>query len=413
MRHLSVTWVLVAMFAAQSFGPAQAAQVTLGDSSLTAGIAGSGPLTLEQAKNWLAKPENHQVLQVTLPEGLAAGKDAVYIPEDNPITRAKIELGRQLYFDVRLSKGNEVSCADCHHPDRGYAFDTQFGVGIQGLTGGRNSPTSMNRILSREQFWDGRAKDLEAQAVGPIANPIEMGNTHEAVVKFVSSNAVYRAQFDKIFGRAPNIDDVGRAIATFERVIVTGDSPYDYQSRLDRLDKLIADEGYENLDAVKKEDPKLFAQYQQAQQAAKQHPMSESAKRGQKLFFSKEANCSACHVGANFSDEKYHNLGVGMDAEKPDLGRFDETGKEEDKGAFKTPTLRNVAQNAPYMHDGSQKTLLEVVQWYVKGGHPNPQLSDKIKKFDASEQDMRDLVAFMEALTGPLPKVEQKRLPVD
>lgn len=384
-----------------------------GENRLTAGIPGKGDLTLDQVNQWLKDPARHEKINLTLPEGLAVGKDAVYVPDDNPITHAKVELGRQLYFDRRLSKGNEVSCADCHHPDSGYGFNTQFGVGIQGQTGGRNSPTSMNRILSREQFWDGRAKDLEAQAVGPIANPIEMGNTHEAVVAFLKSNAVYRAQFVKIFGRDPHIDDVGRAIATFERVIVTGDSPYDYNDRLERLKEFVRTEGFESLDEVKKEDPDLYARYTATQKAAEANPMSDSAKRGQKLFFSKEANCAACHVGANFTDEKYHNLGVGMDAEKPDLGRFAETGKEEDKGAFKTPTLRNIAQNGPYMHDGSQKTLLEVVQWYVKGGHPNPHLSDKIKAFKASEQDMLDLVAFMEALTGPLPKVEMQRLPVE
>jgi len=162
---------------------------------------------------------------------------------------------------------------------------------------------------------------------------------------------------------------------------------------------------------LKKEEPKIYADYVEAKKLAKANPMSESAIRGQKLFFSKEANCAACHVGVNFTDEKFHNLGVGMASDKPDLGRFKETGKDEDKGAFKTPSLRNIAQNGPYMHDGSQKTLLEVVEWYAKGGHPNPHLSDKIKKFEASEQDKKDLVAFMEALTGPLPKVESKRLP--
>lgn len=167
------------------------------------------------------------------------------------------------------------------------------------------------------------------------------------------------------------------------------------------------------MEELQTEDPELHQQYQKAKKDADAHPMSESAKRGQKLFFSKEANCAACHVGANFTDEKYHNLGVGMDAENPDLGRFKVTGKEEDKGAFKTPTLRNISQNGPYMHDGSQETLMEVVEWYVKGGHPNPYLSDKVKKFEASEQDKKDLVAFMEALTGPLPKVETARLPVD
>lgn len=385
--------------------------IKLGDPALTAGIPGQGDLTVQQVTAWLAKSENHQSLEVQLPEGLAPGKDSVYVPADNPITRAKVELGRQLYFDRRLSVGNEVSCADCHHPDNGYGRNTQFGVGVKGQTGDRNSPTSMNRILSKAQFWDGRAKDLEAQAVGPIANPIEMGNTHEAVVKFVSANAVYKAQFEKIFGRAPNIDDVGRAIATFERVIVTGNSPYDYQARLDKLDAYMQSEGLKDLDELKKEEPKIYAEYVEAKKLATANPMSESAKRGQKLFFSNEVNCSACHVGVNFTDEKFHNLGVGMAASTPDLGRFKETKVEADKGAFKTPSLRNVAQNGPYMHDGSQKTLLEVVEWYAKGGHPNPQLSDKIKAFKASEQDKKDLVAFMEALTGPLPKVEMKRLP--
>jgi cytochrome c peroxidase len=391
----------------------QATEVLLTSPELTAGVPGEGDLTLRDVMVWLADPSRHEPLSVRLPEGLAAGAEAVYIPEDNPITLAKIELGRQLYFDRRLSKGREVSCADCHHPDHGYAFNSQFGIGIEGLKGDRNSPTSMNRILSREQFWDGRAQDLEAQAVGPIANPIEMGTTHEVVVSLLQQNPVYRVQFESIFGRQPNIDDVGRAIATFERVIVTGDSPYDFNERLERLNQFLVAEGFDSWEEVKQEDPDLYAQYLTTKEAAEANPMSESAKRGQQLFFSKEANCSACHVGVNFTDEKYHNLGVGMDAAEPDWGRFNETGNEQDKGAFKTPTLRNIAQNAPYMHDGSQKTLMEVVQWYVKGGHPNPYLSDKVKKFEASEQDQKDLVAFMEALTGPLPQVEQGRLPAD
>ncbi|MEZ6135083.1 MAG: cytochrome c peroxidase [Pirellulaceae bacterium] len=410
---MNKTVVWLGLMAICWVGGTQGAEVTLGDPSLTAGIPGRGPLTLPQVKDWLAMPRQHEVLEITLPEGLAVGKDAIYIPENNPLTRAKIELGRQLYFDRRLSKGSEVSCADCHHPDFGYARDTQFGVGVAKQTGNRNSPTAMNRILSREQFWDGRAADLEAQAVGPIANPIEMASTHEVAVKFVQDNPVYRTQFESVFGTVPSIDDIGKAIAAFERVIVTGDSPYDYAVRLDRMNQLLIAEDLQDEQVLKEEEPELFAQYQALKLAAAQHPMSDAAQRGQRLFFSKEANCAACHVGANFTDEKYHNLGVGMDVDKPDLGRFDVTGKEEDKGAFKTPSLRNIAQNGPYMHDGSQQTLLEVVQWYAKGGHPNPYLSDKIKKFEATERDMLDLVAFMEALTGPLPKVAMERLPID
>jgi cytochrome c peroxidase len=389
-----------------------AKKVQLGSGSLTSGIPGTGPLTEQQVTAWLNNPANHEVLEVELPEGLSLGKDAVYIPADNPLTPAKIELGRQLYFDRRLSKNNEVSCADCHHPDFGYARDTQFGVGVDKQTGNRNSPTAYNRILSKEQFWDGRADSLEAQAVGPIANPIEMGSTHELAVQFVTKNKIYNREFVKIFGRAPNIDDIGRAIAAFERTIVTGPSPYDVNAPLMKMEQLLG-EDLEDLEFLKEDDPDTYERYMELKRAADAMPMSEAAKRGQKLFFSSTANCSACHVGANFTDEKYHNLGVGMEADKPDLGRFDVTGDEADKGAFKTPSLRNVAQTAPYMHDGSQNTLREVVEWYVKGGHPNPHLSDKIKKFEASDQDIEDLVAFMNALTGKFPEVETNRLPQD
>lgn len=384
--------------------------VRLGDPSLTAGVPGDGELSARQIAEWLNEPKNHEKLDVELPSGLAPGVSSVSIPEDNPLTRAKIELGRQLYFDRRLSKGNEVSCADCHHPDTGYAAETQFGVGVGGQTGNRNSPTAFNRILSEAQFWDGRAASLEEQAVGPIANPIEMASTHELAVKFVSSNSIYRVQFERVFGKAPDIDSIGKALATFERVIVTGDSPYDASEPLRKLTEAFADD-LEDLDALKEDDPDLYDDYMAAKKTADEMPMSESASRGRKLFFSNEANCAACHAGVNFTDEKYHNLGVAMDVDEPDLGRFVVTGVEADKGAFKTPALRNISQTGPYMHDGSQKTLREVVDWYVKGGHPNPTLSDKVKKFEASEQDKQDLVAFMEALTGDLPPVETERLP--
>jgi cytochrome c peroxidase len=141
--------------------------------------------------------------------------------------------------------------------------------------------------------------------------------------------------------------------------------------------------------------------------------MSESAKRGREIFFTEKGNCTACHVGANLADEKYHNLGIGMDKPEPDLGRFVVTHDEQDKGGFKTPTVRNVALTAPYMHDGSLATLEEVVEWYDKGGHPNPHLSDKIKPLNLTAQDKADLVEFMKACTGPTPTVETSRLPAD
>jgi cytochrome c peroxidase len=145
--------------------------------------------------------------------------------------------------------------------------------------------------------------------------------------------------------------------------------------------------------------------------ASEAHPMSESAKRGRELFFGQKGGCTACHAGPNFTDEKYHNLGVGMDAEEPDLGRYEVTKEDKDRGAFKTPTVRNVALTAPYMHDGSQKTLEEVVEWYDKGGHPNDYLSKDVRKLNLTDEDKQDLVAFMKALTGELPKVQMGRLP--
>lgn len=387
---------------AAASGAAKNKKVMLGSPELTAGIPGKGPLKIAEIEVWLADPRNHEILQFDLPLGLAAGADQVKGIDKNPLTRAKIELGRQLYFDSRLSSDMSVSCAGCHSPDEGYARRTQFGVGIKGLLGGRNSPVSYNRILSDKQFWDGRADSLEDQAIGPIANAIEMGNTHDACVACLKGVKGYRVQFEKIFGKL-DIFTVGMALASFERALVTGPSPFDYYTRFKPLEK----EDPEDL----KEDPALFAKYEEALKATKAHPMSDSAKRGLELFFSDKSSCTACHVGANLTDEKYHNLGVGMEKEKPDLGRFVFTMQNQDRGAFKTPTIRNVALSAPYMHDGSIKTLEEVVDWYAKGGHPNQWLDPKIKKLDLTDQDKQDLVEFMKACTGEFPKVEPGRLP--
>lgn len=382
-------------------------EVVLGeDESLTTGIPGDGPLTVEEIADWLNDPANHEVLQFELPKGLAAAEANIFIPEGNPITRAKIELGRQLYFDPRLSVDGTISCASCHDPDQGFAADTRFGIGVEDQKGGRNSPVAYNRILSREQFWDGRAATLEDQAIGPIANPIEMGNTHEVCCLTLGDIPGYKMQFEKIFEDGVTIENVGKAIATFERAIVTGPAPYDYYAPLQQFEKTFAAD-LEYLD----EEPALAQQYAKLKKQAEEHPMSESAQRGMELTFGK-ANCTACHAGANFTDEEYHNLGVGMDAEDPDLGRYDVTGNEKDRGAFKTPTMRNVIHSAPYMHDGSQQTLEEVIKWYDEGGHKNAWLSDEMKPLKLTEQEKKDLVAFMkEGLTGDFPAVERNRLP--
>ncbi|WP_146579461.1 cytochrome-c peroxidase [Neorhodopirellula pilleata] len=403
---LSSTLFVPSISAAESASASQTLEANLGDPTLTSGVPGDGPLTLSQVEKWLSDPDNHKTLDVKLPRGLDAAAANIFIPDDNPMTRAKIELGRQLYFDPRLSSDNTISCASCHAPDQGWGANTQFGIGVAGQTGNRNSPVSFNRILSKAQFHDGRAGSLEEQAVGPIANPIEMGNTHEVCVQTLAKIPAYKAQFEAIFDSGVNIDNVGKALATFERAIVTGPAPYDYYAPLANFEKAFADD-LEFID----EDPELAARYKELKDAAAANPMSESAIRGMELTFGK-ANCTACHAGANFTDEQYHNIGVGMQGDEPDLGRFVVTQDDKDRGAFKTPTMRNVADSGPYMHDGSQKTLEEVIDWYDKGGHANPWLSDKMKVLNLSVSEKADLVAFMvEGLTSEFPVIETGRLP--
>jgi cytochrome c peroxidase len=416
MKQLGDQVFLSVILAVMAFGPgttrlcAQTSgpKVVLGSSELTSGIPGSGSLTIGEIEKWSTNKANHEVLDVSLPFGLALGSKQITGLDANPLTRAKIELGRQLYFDTRLSADHDISCASCHHPDEGYARHTQFGVGINGQKGGRNSPSSYNRILSGAQFWDGRAASLEEQAVGPIANPIEMGNTHENCVKTLKDIPGYVKQFDAVFGpEGLTIDTVGKAIAAFERCLVTGPSEYDYYESFQRFAKMDP----EDLAEMKEDDPDSYKQYEALERAVGRNSMSASAIRGRKLFFSEKVNCAACHVGANLTDEKYHNLGIGMDQKEPDLGRYVVTAVEKDKGAFKTPTIRNVTLSAPYMHDGSLTTLEEVVEHYAKGGTPNMWLSDKIKKIEMTKRDKRDLVEFMRACNGSFPIVETGRLP--
>ncbi len=387
---------------------AQEGVLNLGKNELARRIPGSGPLTNDQIADWLSHAENHKPLAVKLPLGLSLGQSQMKGLEKNPLTLAKIELGRQLYFDNRLSSDNTVSCASCHHPQEGFSRHTPTGVGVKGQKGGRNSPVSYNRILSDAQFWDGRADSLEAQAIGPIQNPIEMGNTHDVMVKTLKEIEGYSMQFEKIFpGSGFTIDNVGKAIAAFERTLVTGPAPYDYSEAYKRFATLAP----EDLEELKTDSPETYTQYEEAKLLAEANPMSESAIRGQELFFSKRVGCSNCHVGANLADEQYHNLGIGMAATEPDLGRFTETQVEKDKGAFKTPTIRNVALSAPYMHDGGMATLEEVVEHYNKGGDRNPWLSDKIVPLKLTPQESIDLVEFMRACTGSFPSVSSARLP--
>lgn len=419
-ESLQLIFVLCLGVTADCIGRAQAVEtvseyVRLGGGDLLAGIPGEGSLSLEAIDAWLNDPRNHRELKVALPVGLNAGlADARGLKED-PLTRAKIELGRQLFFDRRLSRDNTVSCASCHQPEHGYAAPTRVGIGVGGAEGRRNSPTAGNRLLSGPQFWDGRVDSLEAQAIAPIANPAEMGLTHGAVVDACRSIEGYRRQFERIFGGPEErdgvtIENAGRALAAFERALVSGPNRWDHHTRLRAFESAYDGE----LDDLP--DDETVEAYASLKAAAAVAPLSESAERGAKLFFGPRTGCTQCHAGANLSDERYHNLGVGMQqladrGDTVDWGRYEITKNEADRGAFKTPGLRNVAQTWPYMHDGSLATLAEVVTWYVEGGHDNPYLSPLLVPLDLDEAEQADLVAFLESLTGEWPKVQTERLP--
>jgi cytochrome c peroxidase len=222
----------------------------------------------------------------------------------------------------------------------------------------------LNRAYSLAQFWDGRALTLEAQVLGPMSNPIEMGNTHMAVVKTLKSVSGYRALFSRVFGSDDiTIDRVAKAIATFERTIQSGNAAYDRYK------------------------------------AGNPNAMTPQQIHGMNIFIDK-AKCDKCHEGINFTSNSYANLGIGMDQPKPDLGRYTVTKDPKDWGAFKTPTLREVERTAPYMHDGSLKTLEEVVDFYDKGGRPNKNLDERMKKLNLTAVEKRDLVEFLKALSG-------------
>ena len=292
----------------------------------------------------------------------------VPIPSSNLNYTAKIELGKQLYFDGRLSKNNAISCAFCHNPGTGFADPRQTSIGVGGGVGGRQSPTVYNTGLNHVQFWDGRARSLEEQAIGPIHNPVEMAETHEHVVAKLGKIKGYQQQFRAVFGTDVNLQGIAEAIAAYERTVLSTNSAFDKH--------VLGD----------------------------QKAMDEAAVRGMALFKGK-ARCILCHNGPNFTDNQFHNLGVPqVGPMKEDLGRFAVSRAEKDRGAFKTPTLRSITETAPYMHDGAFKTLEEVVEFMDQGGGSNPNLSPLVKPLNLTAEEKSDLVAFLKALAGePIP----------
>ncbi|MBX3236701.1 MAG: cytochrome-c peroxidase [Nitrospiraceae bacterium] len=290
---------------------------------------------------------------------------AGFIPADNQQSAKKVELGRLLFFDRRLSKNDTIACASCHMAEKGFADGQPVSTGINGLKGGRSAPVSFNRVYSKAQFWDGRADRLEDQSIGPFVSPVEHGfANHDELVSKLRQIEGYRTLFREVFGHDIQIGDVGKAIASFQRTILSGNSA------VDRYD-------------VGGEEPAL----------------SESARRGLELFRGK-ARCTRCHSGFNFSDEKFHNLGIGWDTNTVDLGRYMVTKSPEDIGAFKTPTLREISRTAPYMHDGRFSTLEDVVEFYDKGGIKNPYLDNTLIPLELTDEEKKDLVAMLRSLNG-------------
>lgn len=308
----------------------------------------------------VTKPTAYQLPQI---QGLEDPN--TFVPAENPLTAQKVELGRLLFFDKRLSKNDTIACASCHLPDKGFADGKPVSTGINNLKGGRSAPASINRVYSKAQFWDGRAETLEDQSIGPFVSPVEHGFiNHDEMVAKMKKIPGYRKLFQEVFGREIVIEDVGKAIASFQRTVLSGNSS------VDKFD-LGGDE----------------------------KALSESAQRGLELFRGK-ARCTRCHSGFSFSDEKFHNLGIGWDTNTVDLGRYMVTKNAEDIGAFKTPTLREIARTAPYMHDGRFKTLEEVVNFYNQGGIKNPHQDNTIIPLELTEQEKQDVVALLKSLNG-------------
>ncbi len=303
-------------------------------------------------------------LQLDLPLGLE--RESLILPEDNPLTREKVELGKLLFFDKRLSANNTIACATCHIPALAFTDGQPVSTGIHRQQGGRGAPTAINRAFSSAQFWDGRAATLEAQSVGPFTNPIEHGfANHGELVAKVKSISGYQSLFERAFGLGEiTVEFIGKAIASFQRTLLSGNSAYD-----------------------------------QFGAGGNEMALSAKAQNGFRLFVGK-GQCLRCHFGFNFTDERFHNLGVDWDKDHIDVGRYGVTKNSKDLGAFKTPTLREIARTAPYMHDGRFATLRQVVDFYDQGGIPNPHLDPVIKPLNLTDLEKEDLVEFLRGLNG-------------
>ncbi|MCV6588235.1 MAG: cytochrome-c peroxidase [Marinobacterium sp.] len=286
--------------------------------------------------------------------------DSIPFPADNPYSAEKAQLGKMLFFDQRLSRNFNMNCATCHNPSLGWEDGVPGAFGGQGETLSRHSPTTLNMAWSTSFFWDGRAPTLEEQIRGPVESPNEMNVPLTTVVERLSKVPGYREWFARVFpGLGITSDNILKAIATYERTLVSGVAPFDRWI-----------EGDENA-------------------------ISAAAKRGFTLFNGKAA-CNQCHSGWNFTDNQFHDIGLATD----DNGRMGITGKANDQHAFKTPGLRNIRQRAPYMHNGSLASLEQVIIHYIGGGIPRSSRSPEMRPVPLNAGEMKDLEAFLDSLTG-------------
>jgi cytochrome c peroxidase len=294
--------------------------------------------------------------------GPPAGFDAVAVPADNPASPEKTALGHQLFFDTRLSADNSRSCYSCHLNENGLTDGRPMAVGAMERQLTRSSPTLWNVPYHEQFYWDGRSGSLEAQAMAAWTGG-NMGADAATVVATLNGIEGYRSQFQAVFGADATPETVVQAIAAYERdALVSASSAYD--------------------------------RWRTGDEAA----VSDAAKRGAELFTG-SAGCATCHAGVLFTDLKYHNVGIGMEAAEPDPGRVKVTGVESDTGAFKTPTLRDISRSAPYFHNGSVATLEEAVDFMLGGGYDNPQLDrENLKKVELSAEQRSDLLAFLRTL---------------
>jgi cytochrome c peroxidase len=342
--------------------------------------------------------ESSGAFQVKLPVGIPYEVWSYYVPKENPLTRAKVKLGRELFFDKRLSADGTVSCASCHDPNLAFTDGKRVSDGINGRRGKRNSPSLLNAMFNSAQFWDGRAATLEVQAVLPLIDADEMGNRSlEEVVSRLQKIPEYTPLFREVFQTGVSIDGIAKALAAFERTLVSADSPFDRFNAGDR------------------------------------GAMSDAAKRGMLLYRTK-GRCNICHnINQSFpflTDQNFRNTGIAannsafdsitskasvLTQENPDssllrsltfqdggseLGRFVFTGNSLDIGAFRTPSLRNVELTAPYFHDGSAATLNDVIRYYVKGGNDHPLRDWELNSLSLTSNEQDDLVEFLKSLTS-------------